>query len=148
MVGALAGGLLLSACGSPAPAPTGIPRYQFTCCADADVSQIWHPGETVVLHWQAQRVGSDGTDTRHEVVLTAVLSGPYPDVPTLKKGAGGQYAVQGSVVRTDDASATPPVTTFFLPTDLPPGYYDLALKVDMRGGSSMSVESVVRVGAR
>lgn len=150
MVGGFAFWLLAAGCGTGAPPPPGpmFARYQFTCCTDADINQVWHPGDTVMLHWHAESTTPDGTNTPHDVLLTAALSGPYGDVPTLKQGGGAQYAVQGSVVRTNDRSAASPVTTFFLPSDLPAGYYSLTIKVDTGGGNSTSFGSVVVVGAR
>jgi hypothetical protein len=150
MVVGFAVSLLVAACGTGVPPPAGpiFARYQFTCCTDADINQVWHPGETVMLHWHAESATPDGTNTPNDVLLTAVLSGPYGDVPALKKGGGVPYAVQGSVVRTNDRSATSPVTTFILPSDLPAGYYSLTIKVDRGRGNSMSAGSVVRVEPR
>lgn len=54
------------------------------------------------------------------------------------------------VIAMDDRAppSTTPVTTFLLPTDLPPGYYDLTLYwVDQDGGTGDPLRSV-RVGTQ
>lgn len=139
--------LFLAACGGSAQSGLTYPLYQFTCCTTADIDQVWHPGQSVTLHWIVQPAGTTGDTTRHQLVLSAVLMGPYSDVPTLKKGGPTAYAVQGPVVKTDDRTPAPaPTTEFILPAALPVGFYNLEVKVDSGGGTFMTASSVVQVG--
>jgi hypothetical protein len=133
--------------------------YSLTCCTQADINRPWQPGTTVDLHWT---VASDNLFDRvfdknptHKVFITALLSGPYSDLAGLKQiilvagaGAGGSSAVHGSVIAMDDRTrpSTTPVTTFVLPADLPPGYYDLVLIWEDGNGGTGDPTNIVRVG--
>jgi hypothetical protein len=133
--------------------------YSLTCCTLADINRPWQPGATVDLHWTVE---SDNLLHRvfdknptHKVFITAQLSGPYSDLAGLKQiiltggaGAPGGATVHGSDIAMDDRTrpSTTPATTFVLPADLPPGYYDLILSwVDGNGGTG-DPTNIVRVG--
>jgi hypothetical protein len=135
--------------------------YNLTCCTQADINRPWQPGTTVDLHWTVE---SDNLLHRvfdknptHKVFITAQLSGPYSDLAGLKQiiltggaGAPGGATVHGSDIAMDDRTrpSTTPVTTFVLPADLPPGYYDLTLSwVDGNGGTG-DPTNIVRVGTQ
>jgi hypothetical protein len=90
----------------------------------------------------------------HKVFITALLSGPYSDLAGLKQiirtdfPTGDHPAVHGSVIAMDDRTrpSTTPVTTFVLPADLPPGYYDLTLIWEDGNGGTGDPHNIVRVG--
>ena len=84
------------------------------------------------------------------------MIGPNSDLAALKQlvltehANGDDPAVQGSVIAMDDRTPPPttPVTTFLLPTDLPPGYYDLYLICEYGDGGSGDPRNIVRVGTQ
>ena len=137
--------------------------YSLTCCTRADINRPWQPGTTVDLHWT---VKSDNlldlvfdTNPTHKGFITALLSGPYSDLAGLKQSiltgtpAGDHPAatsLHGSVIAMDDRTrpSTTPVTTFLLPTDLPPGYYNLGLYWSYRDGGIGDPTNFVRVGTQ
>jgi hypothetical protein len=124
--------------------------YQLTCCTKTDLDQLWQPGATVDLHWIVEKSTRTTVRPTHHVLGVAVLMGPYTDVTAAKQASGATNAVQGSVVTMDDRTAppAPEVTSFFLPADLPPGYYRLDFKTDFGDGSSAGGSSIVRVGTQ
>lgn len=138
--------LLAPACGGTQPSIT-FPTYQYSCCPAQDVNQVWRPGATVELHWIVQQGTPAADTTPHPITLIATIKGPYTDVATLKKGAGATIIVQGSIIKTNDRRSGPaPVSTFILPPDLAPGYYNLEFKDDFGGGNSMGGASIIQVG--
>jgi hypothetical protein len=141
-------GMVLGACDAPGPTVT-YTQYRLTCCTQADIDQVWHPGTMVELHWIVMSATTTTVNPTHKAVVSAALMGPFSDVAALKRAGGATHAVQGSIVTFDDR--TPPlpdeVSTFLLPADLPPGYYQLNIKVDFGDGSSAGGGSIVRVGA-
>ena len=143
--GILVVGVLTAGCSDAGQSGVTYARFRFSCCTSADVSQVWRAGESVDLHWMVESATATTDAAPHPIVLTAILTGPYVDVLTLKKGGGAASAVQGPVIRTDDRTPTPPVTAFLLPKDLPHGYYDLRFKVDFGNGNSEGGDSVVQV---
>jgi hypothetical protein len=80
------------------------------------------------------------------MTLTAALTGPFANVGSLKNGAAANRTVRAVAIKTDDRTPTAPNSTFILPSDLPPGLYNLAIAVDFGGGNSWSAGSVVQVG--
>lgn len=115
----------------------------------SDTQSPWHPGETVSLHWIVAAAGATATaDGRpHAITITAVLEGPYASVNVLKGGAPAARSVRAAPISTDDRNSTAPASIFALPSDLAPGYYNLAFKIDYGGGNSVGGASVVQVGA-
>jgi hypothetical protein len=138
--------------------------YDVTCCTQADIDQLWQPGTTMELHWTVvsdssynlpDRVFDRFENPTHKVFVTAFLSGPYSDPAAIKQimltggaSAGGISDVRGSVTALDDRTrpSTAPVTTFVLPTDLTPGYYDLSLMWQDGNGGTVDPRNIVRVG--
>lgn len=138
-----------TACGAGSPVPpVTYTQYQLTCCAQADIDQTWQPGATVELHWMVLANTVTTVNPSHKAVSSAQLLGPFSDVDTLKHAKAGQYVVQGSIVTIDDrvAPSTPPVSEFFLPPDLPTGYYQLNIHTDLGDGTSFGSGSIVHVG--
>ncbi|HET9780451.1 MAG TPA: hypothetical protein VFR33_01625 [Candidatus Dormibacteraeota bacterium] len=137
-----------TACGAGSqPPPVTFTQYQLTCCAEADIDHAWQPGTTVELHWIVMANTVTTVNPSHKAVSTAQLLGPFSDVDTLKHATAGQYVVQGSIVAIDDRvpPATPPVSVFILPADLPAGYYQLNIHTDLGDGTSLGSGSIVQV---
>ena len=122
-------------------------RYTFTCCTASDIQSAWHPGETVSLHWIVVAAAGTADSRPLPITITAVLAGPYANVNALKGGAPATRTLPAAALHTDDRNPTAPTSTFTLPSDLAPGFYNLAFKVDYGGGNSMGGASVVQVGA-
>jgi hypothetical protein len=122
-------------------------RYTFTCCMASDVQSAWQPGATVSLHWIVVVAGATADSRPVPVTITAVLGGPYSSVSGLKGGAPAARTLPAAAVNTDDRNPAAPTSTFALPSDLDPGFYNLAFKVDYGGGNSVAGASVVQVGA-
>ncbi len=122
-------------------------RYTFTCCTASDIQSAWHPGETVSLHWIVVAAGVTTDSRPRRITITAVLAGPYANVNALKGGPPAARTLSATPLNTDDRNATPPTSTFALPSDLAPGFYNLAFTVDYGGGNSLSGASVVQVGS-
>jgi hypothetical protein len=120
--------------------------YNLTCCTQADIDRLWQPGTTVELHWMVE------SRTRIKVldqVLFDVSSPPDHRV-VITADLTGAATVHGSVIAMDDRTppSTTPVTTFLLPTDLPPGYYNLGLYWSYRDGGIGDPTNLVRVGTQ
>lgn len=139
--------------------------YDVTCCTQADIDRPWQPGTTVELHWTVElnsfnvpdRVFDKFENPTHKVSITAFLSGPYSDPAAVNQamqpGSTGDIhaaTVQGTVTTLDDGTrpSTTPVTTFVLPADLPPGYYDLTLLWQDGNGGTGDSRNIVRVGTQ
>ena len=75
---ASAGALLfgLGACAGPPPGPTG-PTY--SCCVAADIERIYHPGDTLTIHWIVQGPPAP-SGAAHQIELSARLSGAFGNV--------------------------------------------------------------------
>jgi hypothetical protein len=142
MAGLLAAACL-AGCSSSIP-PATFTRYQFTCCDGSDVQRIWHPGETLLLHWSPQSASSTDSATQM-LTLTATLRGPYADVDSLKRGGMAPTTLAAASVSATTAMPSSPTSVIVLPADLPPGFYDLTEKVASASGSA-SGSNVVRVG--
>ena len=145
---AISAGTLVAACGMLGPTPVTYKAYALTCCTKADIDQLWQPGTEVDLHWIVETGTRTTVNPTHKFVITAILKGPYGDVPSLKKSSAATHVVQGSAVTIDDRVPPPDseISIFLLAADLPPGYYNLETKVDFGDGSSAASGSVVRVG--
>lgn len=141
--------MLAAACGGSTPNTVAVyPVYQFTCCVSEDVNQTWRPGQTIELRWIVKQGAPSVSSTPHPVTLFATMYGPYSDVESLKKAGGtGAWAIQGSVVKTNDRTSSQPISTFILPSSLPPGYYNLMFADDFGSGHSANGAMVIRVGS-
>jgi hypothetical protein len=113
----------------------------------SDVQSAWHPGETVSLHWIVVAAGATADSRPLPITITAALAGPYASVNELKGGAPAARTLPAAALTPDDRNPAAPTSTFALPSDLAPGFYNLAFKVDYGGGNSVGGASVVQVGA-
>lgn len=148
--------LLVIACGSPAPTPTPAVRTRFVYTHFVFPSRAaWHPGEEIQLSWTPTKVQTPEPEPQ-TTELRAVLTGPFDSVAALKQAVSG--AVSGAHEPGDVAlprtgrkvSITPIIqstvgrdiltATLRLPTDLPPGYYNLtqAVVTNGRAGTAAS----------
>jgi hypothetical protein len=113
------------------PAESGGPLltvYQYTCCTATDVDRMYHPGDTVVLHWSAVAGPTPAHDGR--VSLGAGMSGPFPDAASVKSLAplhDGHSTVKLAATPVDVSLSAggSPVSRILIPRGTPPGYYDL-----------------------
>ncbi len=147
IVGMVAAGFL-GGCSPSGAGQSGVShaRYTFTCCTASDIQSPWRPGATVSLHWIV--VAGATADSRPvPVTLRAVLAGPHANVNGLKGGAPAARTLPAAALKTDDRNPSAPTSTFALPSDLVPGFYNLVFTVDYGGGNSMAGASVIQVGA-
>ena len=139
--------LLVGGCSSSAGQSGGLyPSYTFSCC-QATGAQGWYPGAMVSLDWIVQPVGDTADNGRVALTLTASLIGPYPDVNSLKAGAPAAKTLQVPPVSTDNRTPTAPTSSFTLPPDFAPGFYNLAFTTDSGNGNSSGGASVIDLGA-
>ena len=139
--------IALSACARSTSATTYM-AYQLTCCAAADINSPWTPGSTFDLHLLPTGPQVITTvNPSHHVRISGLLSGPYADAATLKKGGSVAAVISGSSFEFDDRAkpSGDAVITFALPADLPAGLYNLVLTWDLGDGSSSSASSIVQV---
>ena len=108
-----------------------------TCCQSADVNQLYHPGEALVVHWMVVPATRTASDVATTLTLSVTLEGAYASVSALKSGAPlpvrngtpPAYTLRAATVMTTDRSPTAPTSVIQLPADLPPGYYNLVTGV-------------------
>jgi hypothetical protein len=141
-------GLMLLGCGGTgASSIPHQPLYQYTCCEKAVVEQAWKVGQPFQLHWISQPAPSTNIPVPRYVVLSAQLIGPYVDVVSLKTGGPGAHTLSAPDISADTWQPLQLVSSIQLPTDLPPGLYNLSFLVAFQGGS-MGGASIVQVAAR
>lgn len=147
----LAVGLALTAC---FPYPDEVPIYGehiYSCCPGIrDPNLTWHAGQSIILRWRATPPVQTTDPTRHPIVLTVSLIGPFATVEALKEATSagskpaGVRTVNAPPVAANDKRLEAPVSQFELPADLPPGYYNLATRAT-EGGQSSGEDAVVVV---
>jgi hypothetical protein len=119
-------------------------RYTYTCCEGADFQRPWSPGETLTLHWVAAPADTTADSSAQRITLTAVLTGPYPNVDALKAGGSPRVIVRATPVVTTDRAGANEVSSIVLPIDLADGFYNLADAIEGAGGKASSA-SVIHV---
>jgi hypothetical protein len=145
----LAVGMLVTGCTSQAPVVTvQHARYQYSCCQDGDVGTVHHPGEAITLHWIVTAAPATGSTAAVPVTLSAVLTGPFPDVSTLKtamaSGSPPAALVAAADVQTTDRAGGAPTSTLRLPALAAAGFYDVRTTV-ASGGGDLSADGIIRV---
>jgi hypothetical protein len=147
------GALLLSVGGCAGPrVETTYQGPTYTCCVAADIDRIYHPGDTLTIHWIVQgSPAPSGAVLRFE--LNAHLDGPFGSVEELKsqvvhaKGqAAGPQTVAAAPVRPTGAAGEQPVSTIPIPLTAEPGYYNLETSVGA-AGSTFSGGSIIQIAA-
>jgi hypothetical protein len=124
--------------------------FTYSCCSDADVAQLVHPGDVLYVHWLV----SSGPPSRSAgpvpVTLSASLTGSFADAAQLKgsfsEGVPSPMATASPVQTTSQAGGTP-VSAIAVPPDAVPGLYDLTTSVES-GGVRLSGGSIVRIEPR
>lgn len=119
--------------------PGGVPAtFTYSCCSDADLAQVVHPGDVLSLHW----IVSPGPPSRSAspvpITLSASLTGTYADTASLKSSlSGGAPApmATASPVRTTSQAGGAPVSMIVIPPGAAPGLYDLTSVVESSGGT-------------
>jgi hypothetical protein len=144
MTWCLGAAALASGCGAASVPAVTYAQYAVTCCQSSDVNQLYHPGEALVVHWIVSPSTRTASDAATTLTLSVTLQGAYASVTTLKSGAAAAYTLRAATVTTTDRSPTAPSSVIQLPADLPPGYYNLVMKVAMPGNSAGGA-SVVQV---
>jgi hypothetical protein len=139
----IAGGLLLSACsGQPADSGVSYAVNTYNCCTEITGNNTWHAGQQLTLHWQPRSGGTTTDTTPHQLVLSVSLIGPFASVDALKKAIGqgtkpaGLRTITAVPLTVNDRTNQAPVSQLELPSDLPPGYYNLGTKTSSAGFSA------------
>jgi hypothetical protein len=136
--------LPLAACSSPkSQQGVSYEHFRFSCCAN-DLQQAWHTSAGMSLQWMAESAGRTSDRTGQPITLTAVLTGPYASVAVLK--AGGPYArsLAAQPLVVSDRMSGDPVSSMYLPIDLPVGWYNLAFTIKSANGKVVS-STVIQV---
>ena len=136
----------LSGCSADSSAAIGYQRYTYTCCEASDIQRVWLPGDTLTLHWMVASAGTTPDVTAERITLTAVLTGPYPNVAALKAGGSPRLTLRASPIGTTDRANVNAVSSIVLPTSIPAGFYNLADTIELANGKDAGA-SVIQVAA-
>jgi len=144
----IATGLALAGCGQRADHGLDAHRatVTYTCCRQADIAPVRHPGDAVQVHWIVSAGPPSASSKAGSVTLSASLSGPYPDVNSLKAAPTPVAAATAIPVRTTDRAGRAPTSTLVVPADAASGFYNLAFAVESEG-ATRSGASIIRVAA-
>jgi hypothetical protein len=144
----LAAGLALAGCGQRADHGLDAHRatVTYTCCRQADIAPVRHPGDAVQVHWIVSAGPPSASSNAAPVTLSASLSGPYPDVNSLKMASTPVAAATAAPVRTTDGAVGAPTSTLVVPADAASGFYNLTFAVESEG-ATRSGASIIRVAA-
>jgi hypothetical protein len=147
---ALACGLIISACSGQANSGITYATYTYGCCSENTGNMTWHAGQHVTLHWEAKTGTMTADATTHQIVLSAVLTGPFTTVDALKQATSqgqnraGVRTISAAPVTVNDRTVATPASDLQLPSDLPPGYYNLDTRT-AEGGQSAGGGAIVVV---
>jgi hypothetical protein len=135
--------LVLCACsGQPADSGVSYAIHGYSCCTEITGNNTWHAGQHVTLHWQPQSPGTTTNANPHQIVLTVSLTGPFPSVDALKQATSqgskpaGAKTINADLLAVNDRTSATPASQLDLPSDLPPGYYNLATQSASAGLSA------------
>ncbi len=136
----IAGGLLLSACsGQPSDSGVIYGYHGYQCCIEITGNDNWLAGQHVTLHWQPTPPARTTDPTPHHVLLSVSLTGPFATVDALKQSLSqgtkpaGLRTITAIPVTVDDRNFQTPASQLDLPSDLAPGYYNLATQSSSAG---------------
>ncbi len=120
---------LLASARSEQPAVYG--AHSYSCCIEIAANTTWYGGQSVALPTPPERT----TDANpHLIALSVSLTGPFASVDALKQATShgskpaGVRTVNAAPISVNDRTLLSPISELDLPTDLPPGYYNLATK--------------------
>jgi hypothetical protein len=137
----------LAGCSSPnSQSVVSYQHFRFTCCAN-DLQQAWHTSEGISLQWIAKSAGTTSDRTGHPITLSAVLTGPYATVAVLKAVGPYTRSLAAQTLTVSDRMSGDPVSSIYLPIDLPVGWYNLAFTVKSAGDKVVSA-TVIQVTER
>ena len=121
------------------------------CCPEVhNPNPTWYASQSIILRWQPTPPVQTTDPTRHPIVFTVSLTGPFATVDALKQATstGSKPAAVRTInappVSANDKRVEAPVSQLDLPADLPPGYYNLATRA-AEGGYSSGGDAVVVV---
>jgi hypothetical protein len=119
----------------PVPPPRTV---VYSCCAGLDTERAYRAGERVNLAWTVTEQSGSGRGTPG-VVLTATLTGPYPDVEELKAAdARGSIGIGIAVYEAPPVQPTGeagerPISTITIARTAKSGFYNLTHAVTGSG---------------
>jgi hypothetical protein len=134
--GAVLGAILLTAMSSCTTKASTMdssgPTY--TCCAEADVNKLYHPGDTISIHWIVVPSTTAPGGHAPQVELRASLAGSFGTVGDLKQANGGgtvrgDTTYEATPIRPSGQSGEQPVSLIAIPANAAPGYYNLTTSV-------------------
>jgi len=145
-------GALLLAIGGCTGSPPSYHGPTYTCCLAADIDRVYHPGDTLSIHWIVQGTPApSGAEPHFE--LNVSLSGSFGSVEELKsqvvqaKGqAAGPQTVAAEPLHPTGVAGEQPVSTILVPLTAAPGYYNLKFSV-AEPGSTFSGGSIIQIAA-
>jgi len=125
--------------------------YGYTCCSASVVDTIYHPGQTITVHWTRTRYSLDGNQAA-PTTLSMALNGPFRSVTSLKKDSIGPHPHPGHTtadsltIRLMDNVAASPVSRIQIPNDASSGFYNMTQKTGTKnlwvsGASVIRIES-------
>jgi hypothetical protein len=123
--------LLASACSEQ---PAVYSAHSYSCCIEIAANTTWHAGQSVALHWQPTPPERTTDANPHLIALSVSLTGPFANVDALKQATShdskpaGVRTVNAAPISVNDRTVLSPISELDLPTDLPPGYYNLATR--------------------
>ena len=147
---AIAGGLALSACAGSASSGAIYSSHSYNCCVENTGTLSWHAGQRVTLHWQPTPPVTTTDPNPHQIVLSISLTGPFPSVDALKQATSqglkpaGVTIINAAPITVNDRDVVAPASELDLPSDLAPGYYNLAQQA-AEGGQSAGGGAIVNV---
>ncbi len=144
---------LLAACGTESSDPAATP-VTYSCCETLDVDRPYQPGQALALYWTVTSP-DDRAETRPQVELNALLTGPFATEAELKAAATGTTPpVPGLVtftaapVRPSGTPGERPTSTIVIGPEAKPGYYNVVTSLVGDDGTTIRGDSVVRVVPR
>jgi hypothetical protein len=129
----------------PNAASTQHATYQYSCCQPGTLVGPHQPGDALTVHWIVTG-GGWSYQNSSPVTLRATLAGSFDTAAAAKPDTTARTIATADPIHTTTAAGGSPVSTIHIPTNAPPGYYDLRFSITMPGGGSSSGTSIIKVG--
>ena len=141
-------GFLVAGCSRQAPAPAvGYASYQYSCCQPG-LPTVAYPGQVIALRWTSTAQLPTASTATTAVILSASVTGPFPDVAALKAAMSADIPpapiVTAADVHTTDRVGGTPNSSLQLPAEAPPGFYDVRTTA-ASGGAAFSGGGILQV---
>lgn len=142
--------LALSSCFPYADEVRIYAEHSYMCCVESLGTHWWYAGQNITLHWGPTPPARTTDPTRHPIVLTLSLTGPFANVDTLKQATSqgtnpaGVRTISAAPVTANDRLVESPASQLYLPADLPPGFYNVAWQA-AEGGNSLGGDGIIKV---